>query len=91
MLHGIRTDELRAQQSVKVDPKLVFKLDPALNIENLGTEEHKSILHAWYTKSVALAIVTRGTNKDDADMNEDRSKEFLTEVQKVTSKMSLIS
>ena len=40
----------------------------------------------WYTKGVATAVVTKNTNKADADVNENRSRELLTEVERVTTK-----
>ena len=62
-LHGVMASTLKVQQSIKVDPKLTFKLDPALNIENVGTKDHKNILQSWYTKGVASAVITKNTNK----------------------------
>ena len=35
---------------------------------------------------MATAVVTKNTNKADADVNEDRSRELLTEVERVTTK-----
>ena len=37
-IHGIIPAHLKRQHSIKVDSKVVFKLDPALNIENVGPD-----------------------------------------------------
>ena len=85
-IHGIIAAHLKRQHSIKVDSKVVFKLDPALNIENVGPDEQNNILHGWYTRSVGRAVLTKNSNKANADLNEDRSTEFLREVEASTSK-----
>ena len=49
-LHGIEPTRLRGEQHIKFDSKVPFKLEPALDIENVGTEDHNNILHTWFTK-----------------------------------------
>ena len=85
-LHGIEAPKLTKEQNIKVDSKVPFKLDSALDIEDVGTEDHMSILHSWYTKGVATTVLTKSTNKAETDVNEDRSKELLTEICNVTTK-----
>ena len=60
-LHGIEASSLNGEQHIKIDSKVTFKLDPALDIENVGTEDHKSILQTWFTKGVATAVLTKKT------------------------------
>ena len=75
------------QHSIKIDSKVAFKLEPALDIENVGPDEHSSILHGCFTKSVGTTVLSKTSNKANADLNEDRSAEFLKEVEASTSKV----
>ena len=52
----------------------------------MGPDEQNNILHGWYTRSVGRAVLTKNSNKANADLNEDRSTEFLKEVEASTSK-----
>ena len=85
-IHGIIPAHLKRQHSIKVDSKIVFKLDPALNIEHVGPDEQNNILNGWYNRSLGRGVFTSNSNKANADLNEDRSTEFLKEVEASTSK-----
>ena len=87
MVHGIIPAHLKRQQTIKIDSKLPFKLEAALDIENVGPDEHSSILHGCFTKSVGTTVLSKTSNKANADLNEDRSVEFLKEVEASTSKV----
>ena len=84
-IHGVAPASLNKELTIKVDAKIPFKLEPALNIENVGTDKHNSILNGWYTKGVATAVLSNTSNKANADLYQDRSGDFLKEVQASTS------
>ena len=50
MVHGIIPGHLKRQQTIKIDSKLPVKLETALDIENVGPDQHDGILHGWFTK-----------------------------------------
>ena len=52
----------------------------------MGPEEQNNILHGWYTRSVGRTVLTKNYKKANADLNEDKSTEFLKEVEASTSK-----
>ena len=79
-LHGVRPLELKQEQNIKVDSKIPFKLDSAMDIEQVGPDDHYSILGTWFTKGVATEVLTKSTNKAATDVNEARSKEILNEI-----------
>ena len=66
--------------------KQPFSLDPALHIEQTSPEEQDKILNGWFTRTVVRGVVIKNTNKDNSDLNESRSNEFLKEVEKSTRK-----
>ena len=87
MVHVMIPAHLNRQQSIKVDAKVPFKLEPALYIENVGYDEYNSILHGWFMKRVGNAVLSNTSSKANADLHEDRSVEFLKEVEVTTSKV----
>ena len=52
-MHGVKPKDLRQEQNIKVDPKTPFKLESAMNIEQLGNNDHWAILNNWFPKAVA--------------------------------------
>ena len=56
-VHGLIASDLRKEQTIKIDAKATFKLDPALNAENVGADLHRNILNGWFTKGVATAVI----------------------------------
>ena len=86
MLHIMHTLALPREEITKVDPKAVFKLCQALDIEKLWDEEHEGILTQWYNSCISSAVVTKSTNRSNSDMVSNRSKEFIDEAKQATSK-----
>ena len=58
-MHGLTPKELRMEQNICVDPKIPFKLDNAMNIEELGTEDHWAILGLWSAKAITSKVITK--------------------------------
>ena len=85
-LHGVKPLELKQEQNIKVDSKVPFKLEPAMNIEQFGPDDHYAILGTWFTKGVACEVLTKSINRASTDVNEVRSKELLNEIITVTAK-----
>ena len=85
-VHGIIPANLTALTTIEIDTKQPFSLDPALHIEQTSPEEQDKILNGWFTRTVGRGVVIKSTNKDNSDLNESRSNEFLREVEKSTTK-----
>ena len=85
-LHGIMPSELIKEQNIRVDSKIPFKLESALDIENVGPDDHDSILGTWFFKGVTSAILSKCSSKEQTDVNADRSRELVNEIVSVTTK-----
>ena len=85
-VHGIAPHHLKALTVIDIDTKQPFNLDSALHIEQTSPEEQDKILNGWFTRTVARGVVIKSINKDNSDLNESRSNEFLKEVEKSTTK-----
>ena len=44
-----------------------------MDIEQVGPDDHYSILGTWFTTGVATEVLTKSTNKAATDVNEARS------------------
>ena len=84
-MHGVKPMDLRQEQNIKVDSRTPFKLESAMNIEQLGNNDHWAILNNWFTKGVASEILSKSINKAAIDVNEARSRELLNEIIVVTT------
>ena len=51
-LHGVCPAELTKEQNIRVDSKLPFTLESAMDIESVGPDDHDNILGNWYFKGV---------------------------------------
>ena len=85
-MHGVKPKDLRQEQNIKVDPKIPFKLESAMNIEQLGNNDHWAILNNWFTRAVACQVISKSINKASTDVIEARSRELLNEIIVVTEK-----
>ena len=86
-VHGVKPMDLKQEQNIAVDSKIPFKLGNAMNIEDLGTDDHWAILGTWFTKGVASEILTKSINRGATDVIESRSRELLKQIIKVNAKM----
>ena len=78
--HGISSPNvLKPLSTIEVDTKIPFVLNSAHDIEQVGSDRREQIFHEIFTRSVARGVITKSTSKDAADLNENRSYEFLTE------------
>ena len=76
-MHGATPKELRMETNICVDPKIPFKLEDAMNIEQLGNGDHWAILNNWFNKSVTCGVITKSSNKASTDIIDSRSRELL--------------
>ena len=84
VMHGIAPAEMRAEENISVNPALPFKLLDAMQILSLGSGDHDSILQDWFNKAIASGLVAKSSNKNSSDIQENRSKEMLNEIIRVT-------
>ena len=81
--HGITTlNRLKPLHIIEIDSKIPFVLNQALDIEQVGPDERGNIFHGFFTRCVARGIVKKSTSKNNADLNENRSSEFMAELKK---------
>ena len=81
--HGIASpDSLKAAHKIEVDSKLTYNLPSALDIELVGPAKRAQIIHSIYTRSVSRGVLNSTTNKNTADLNKNRSKDFMVELEK---------
>ena len=83
--HDIIPAKLNKKLAIKVDPNSPFLLSLAQNIESVSTDKHYSILHSCYTNGVASAILSSKGGKENADLFQEHSDDFLKEVKAATS------
>ena len=84
-VHGLQATDLQQEQTITVDKKIVFKLDPAKEIEHVGSSTHKKILLSWHSKGVVSGLITSTSNKKTASLEHARSLDFLAEIKKNTN------
>ena len=85
-VHGISSPNiLRKKSTLIVNAKIPFVLNPAHDIEQVGAERRAQIFHDVFTRCVSRDVFSKTTSKNAADLNEDRSVEFLAELKKATT------
>ena len=57
-----------------------------MQILSLGSGDHLSILQDWFNKAIASGLVAKSSNINSSDIQENRSKELLNEIIRVTEK-----
>ena len=85
-LHGVTPRQLTQEQNIRVDSKIPFKLESALDIEHVGPEDHDNILGTWFYKGVTTAFLSKSSSKAETHVNPNRSREMLNEIINVTTK-----
>ena len=85
-MHGVIPQDLRMETNISVDPKIPFKLDNAMTIEQLGNGDHWAILNSWFNKAVTCGVISKSSNKASTDVIEARCRELLNEIIRVTEK-----
>ena len=87
-VHGIEegATSLKPLQQIEVDTKLTFSLPSALDIELVGPDKRAQVVHSMYTRCVSRGIINKTSNKNTADLSESRSREFMIELEKNSTK-----
>ena len=70
-MHGVIPGDLRMETNISVDPKIPFKLDNAMTIEQLGNRDHWAILNNWFNKAVTCGVISKSSNKASTDVIEE--------------------
>ena len=83
-VHGVEygVNSMKPVQRIEVDTKIVFILPSILEIELVGSKKRKALINSIYTCSVARNVINKTPNKNTADLNMSRSKDFMTELSK---------
>ena len=79
---GIQT--LKPIQVIEVNTKIAFTLPSLLEIELLRPDKRATLIKSVYTRCVTRNVVNKAPNKNIADLNLSRSKDFMTELSKST-------
>ena len=85
-VHGVEggVTTLKPVQIIEVDTKIAFTLPSLLEIELVGPDKRTTMINSVFTRSVARNIINKTSNKNTADLNLSRSKDFMTELGKST-------
>ena len=81
-VHGIKYNSLKPVQEINVDKSLEFKLPGIMDIELAGPDSRGLQINSIFTRSVKSGVVTKTNNKKTADLMEDQSQVFMTELGK---------
>jgi hypothetical protein len=71
-------------REINVDKSLEFKLPGIMDIELAGPDSRGLQINSIFTRSVKSGVVTKTNNKKTADLMEDQSQVFMTELGKST-------
>ena len=75
---------MKPVQEINVDKKLEFKLPDIMDIELAGPDSRRLKINSIFTRSVKSGVITKTNNKKTADLMEDQSQVFMTELGKAT-------
>ena len=68
-VHGISSpNQLKTLHTIKVDAKLPFFIDQALDIEQVGPDERGNIINGIFTRCVSRGVVKKSTSKGNMDL-----------------------
>ena len=84
-VHGLPSGvaSLKPLPTITLDKDTAFVCPDLKNIEDLGTEGKKLAVSSVYTQSIAKGVfVTFNGSRSSADLNQQRSQEFLNELKK---------
>ena len=84
-MHGLPSGiaTLKPLQTITLDKDTAFVCPDLKNIEDIGTEGKKLAIKSVYTQSIAKGVfVTFNGSRSSADLNQQRSQEFLNELRK---------
>ena len=84
--HGVSSpNNLKPLSTIEVHTKIPFVFNSAHDIEHVGPDKREQIIHGIFTCCVARGVIKKSTSKNTSDLNENRSSEFMTELNKATS------
>merc|ERR1712030_259846 len=84
-VHGIAgITALKPVQLIKIDASQEFKLPDLMDIELSGPDQRGLQVNSIFTRSVKSGVITKTNNKKTADLMEDQSQVFMTELGKST-------
>lgn len=78
-VHGAIPSTLKPLNTIEIDTKIPFTLNPAHDIEQVGPEKQGRILNGIFTRCVSRGIIKKSLSNRTADLNENRSSEFMAE------------
>ena len=84
-VHGLPSGitSLKPLQTITLDKDTAFVCPDLKNIEDVGTEGKKLAISSVYTQSIAKGVfVAFNGSRSSADLNQQRSQEFLNELKK---------
>ena len=90
-VHGIEEGATRLLpfQEIAVNESLPFKIPKLAEIENYGQDKKIEVIRALYITCAARGVVNKTNNRNEACLNESRSREFMHELSKFCSPLFL--
>ena len=91
-VHGIRggATALLPFQEIEVNVTIPFEVPYLATIENAGQDKKSEIIRAFYIQCVSRGVVNKTNNKNEACLNESRSREFIKELSKSSSRKNYL-
>ena len=91
-VHGIRrgATALLPFQEIEVNVTIPFEVPDLAAIENVGQDKKSKIIRAFYIQCVSRGVVNKTNNKNEACLNESRSREFIKELSKSSSRKNYL-
>ena len=73
-------------QEIEVDTKIAFTIPSLQEIEQVGPDKRVQIISSVYTRCVSRGIINKTSNKSASDLRDSRSKDFMTELERSSTK-----
>ena len=88
-VHGIEGGATRLLpfREIAVNESIPFEVPKLADIENYGQDKKIEVIRALYITCQARGVVNKTNNRNEACLNESRSKEFMNELSKSCSSL----
>ena len=73
-------------QEIEVDTKIAFTIPSLQEIEQVGPDKRVQIISSVYTRCVSIGIIDKSSNKSESSLRDSRSKDFMTELERSSTK-----
>ena len=88
-VHGVKggPTKLNPFREITVNAQLTFEIPKMVDIENVGDDKKLEMLRGLYVHCQSRDVISKTSNKSEAFLKEERSKEFMKELSKSCSEV----